>query len=175
MCMVSTTIAFIPIVLIITFAETIFSLLGQNEEASALAGSYLRVALPGIFFQILFMNSQVFLTAVNRNDVPLIILISMIPLHLFNTWIFVIKMDKGVIGSAIAFDITYFVGYLSIHMYLFVFTKDEDINSCFKNVSSIHDYFLLVELALTNILWSFTDYYAFFSIVIISGAIGVKE
>ena len=50
MCMVSTTIAFIPIVLIITFAETIFSLLGQNEEASALAGSYLRVALPGIFF-----------------------------------------------------------------------------------------------------------------------------
>jgi hypothetical protein len=89
---------------------------------------------------------------------------------------FVIKLDFGMNGTAIAFDVTYGVGLISILLYLFVFTKDHEIKSCFKTISSVGgDIWVLIELAFTNVLWAFTDYYSFFSIILMSGAMGLKE
>ena len=45
-----TTLAFIPVTILIFYSQTIFESVTENIETSRIASSYLKTALPGLFF-----------------------------------------------------------------------------------------------------------------------------
>ena len=64
---------FIPLALILCFfAEKILILIGQNHEVSKAASLYIRLTLPGIFFQSQFDLTKRWLQAMRITLVPMV-------------------------------------------------------------------------------------------------------
>lgn len=107
------------------------------------------------------------------NHVPMIILIVSIPLYVLMVWLFSTFSSLAQIGTAISYDILYFVDFVLILLYTKVFTKNEEVKKCAKGFEIQKEFYF--EIPITNFVWSLNDYTSIFSIVILSGAVSVKE
>lgn len=153
--------------------EKLLILMGQDVEVSSSAAQFLKMAIPGMYFQVLFINFQTFYSAINMNQVPLIIIICAIPIHILAIKITNSSENGSFIGTAIAYDITYFVAFSFMLLYTTVFTKFEAIKKCLEGFKFQKELFF--EDSISNIIWSLNDYASVLSLVILSGASSVKD
>ena len=122
-----TTIAFVFFTLLILYLDKVLVLMSQDAEVSNTAAKFLKVAIPGVYFQVLFMNFQTFYSAVNMNQVPLIIIICAVPFHMLALKSVNAFFNDPLIGTAIAFDITYFLAFSLMLIYTTIITYFEPI------------------------------------------------
>lgn len=100
------------IILIVIFLnlDDMLGLFGANTEVLAYASSYMRIILYGFIFQ---MMSFLFMNFVRTEGMPILSMISMIASALSNIvldYLFIIEMDMGVEGAALATIAGQFVG-----------------------------------------------------------------
>lgn len=80
------------------------------------------------------MNFQTFYSAVNMNQVPLIIIICAVPFHMLAVKSVNAFFDEPLIGTAIAFDITYFLAISMMLIYTTMITDFEPIRQSVKGL-----------------------------------------
>lgn len=101
---------FIPQTIIFLWTENILVLLGQDPEVAKVAQKYVYYIIPGIFFFNMFETARRFLNAQLVFILPSIIQFTTLVLHFLWLYIFVVRLNFGIIGASISIWITYFLG-----------------------------------------------------------------
>lgn len=139
-----------------------------------MAGDYMKISLPGLYFQMLTITILIFFTAMGKAYVPLLLISPFIFLHLLWSSIFVNRMGYGFNGLAMAGNFTYSSCCLSLILYM-SFSKDEELSKClspfkFSESFSLMDIFM--KLAIISLFWSINDFWGPQSINLMSGMLG---
>ena len=79
-----------------------------------MAGQYLFYLLPALYMQCLDETLYMYFTALEKTTMLLIMDLGKIPLHYFVCHIFVVKMELGVLGVALAMNVVFFVKLIVI-------------------------------------------------------------
>ena len=97
---------FIPIAIALGFSKEMLVLVGINEEAAIQAQTYLTYMLPSVLFNSLGDSIDLFLIGMGFNNVVLLLQTAIIPLHFVCCWAFISHFKLGLLGVAIASNIT---------------------------------------------------------------------
>jgi Na+-driven multidrug efflux pump len=83
------TTIFVPIVIVFCNSKAIMvELLGQNSVAAEECQRYLTMILPALYIDSIFDSFEIFLTAMEKSYLPMVIQIVSIPLHVFWCYLF---------------------------------------------------------------------------------------
>ncbi|GFQ03819.1 cytochrome c biogenesis protein ccs1 chloroplastic [Phtheirospermum japonicum] len=100
------------------FTKPILIILRQDEKISDLAGKYALWVIPQLFAYALNFPVQKFLQAQSKIWVMTIISIVVLGFHVFLNWIFVVRLDKGMFGAAIAENVSWWLVVLGQIVYI---------------------------------------------------------
>ncbi|PIN02314.1 hypothetical protein CDL12_25175 [Handroanthus impetiginosus] len=116
-CIITITTALILTPLYI-FTSPILKLLQQSKPMSDLAGKYALWVIPQLFAYALNFPVQKFLQAQSKIWVMTIISLVVLGLHVLLNWILVTKLGKGLLGAAIAENISWWLVVLAQVVYV---------------------------------------------------------
>lgn len=91
------------------FTSPILKFLQQSHNISEIAGKFAQWTIPQLFAYALNFPVQKFLQAQSRIWVMTILSLLALAFHCLLCWIFVIKLEKGLLGAAIAENITWWL------------------------------------------------------------------
>lgn len=94
---------------IYVFTSPILKLVRQNKDISNLAGKYALWVIPQLYAYALNFPIQKFFQSQSRVWVMTIISIASLALHVLLNWILVIKFGQGLLGAAIAGNISWWL------------------------------------------------------------------
>ena len=103
------TLAFIPIMIILLYSEPILLKLGQDPESSHYAHKYIVATIPGLYFFALFDMQKRFLNCMQLTQVAMIAQITSTLFHVVWCYIFVTVMGFDVEGLGYAMSLTAFI------------------------------------------------------------------
>ncbi|KAG8634885.1 hypothetical protein MANES_17G098800v8 [Manihot esculenta] len=101
------------------FASPILQLLHQDKGISKLAGKYSIWVIPQLFAYALNFPIQKFLQAQSRVWIMTIISIAALAIHVLLNWVLVTKLDHGLVGAAVAGNISWWLVVLGQIVYVF--------------------------------------------------------
>jgi MATE family multidrug resistance protein len=81
-------------------------LIGVDEGSALIASSYVRMMLPGVLLNSFADSIDLFLIPLGYTIPICLLQLAVVPFHIFFCWLFVHKLDRGVVGAAIAHNIT---------------------------------------------------------------------
>ena len=167
---------FIPISLLLTQSESLLVFLGQDAAVSKVAATYIIYQLPGLFMFSLFEANRLFLNSMEMTKQASTVLIVALPFHIALCCYFVFAKNWGVLGLALAIDITYTLCFLVITGYC-IKTKNETVRAAWvtPNEESLEGWTALLELGIPGVLVYFIDFGSFEAAAIFSGLIGIVE
>ncbi|KAJ8767207.1 hypothetical protein K2173_013604 [Erythroxylum novogranatense] len=100
------------------FASPLLKLLHQDKRMSEVAGKFCRWVLPQLFAYAVNFPIQKFLQAQSKVWVMTVISIVTLGFHVLANWVIVIKLDCGLLGAAIAENISWWLMVLSQLVYV---------------------------------------------------------
>lgn len=92
----------IPITCILLKVEPLLVFLGQDEKACYYAQIYINYQLPAFYFRVFDDIQRKFLNSLKLNTIPMTAEIFGLMIHILGNYIFVIKLDLGIEGTALA-------------------------------------------------------------------------
>lgn len=99
------------------FATPILKLLGQPDEVAELSGFVAACMTPAHFsFAFLFPLTTFLQSQLNNRVIAWVYLVGLV-FNVFSSWLLVYALDYGVLGAAIAFDISWWVSILGLFGY----------------------------------------------------------
>uniref|UniRef100_A0A7N0VN44 Uncharacterized protein n=1 Tax=Kalanchoe fedtschenkoi TaxID=63787 RepID=A0A7N0VN44_KALFE len=101
------------------FTTPIYLLLGQDEAIAERAGVVSLWFIPFLFQGCLSTNTQMFLQAQMRNRIVGWLSLASLAVHVLLSWIFVYKLNLGVPGAMVAFNISYWMIVVGQFVYIF--------------------------------------------------------
>lgn len=113
----------IPLLLSLLFSETILLSLGLEPAVAASAGLFLRWVTPSIVGASLFNSMRFFLIAQNVFNIQGVLVMILVPLHVFWCYLFIEVFQMSVIGAAISKCVTDISSAVILYLYI---TKSED-------------------------------------------------
>ncbi|XP_015574571.1 protein DETOXIFICATION 33 isoform X2 [Ricinus communis] len=142
------------------FASPLLQLLHQDKDISELAGKYSIWVLPQLFAFAINFPIQKFLQAQSRVWVMTIISVIALAFHVLLNWLLVTKLDHGLLGAAIAGNISWLVIVLAQIVYVVsgFFPEAWTGFSCsaFKSLAGFVKLSLASAVMLCLELWYFT-------------------
>ncbi|KAF2305882.1 hypothetical protein GH714_008574 [Hevea brasiliensis] len=100
------------------FASPLLQLLHQDKNISKLAGKYSIWVIPQLFAYAINFPIQKFLQAQSRVWIMTIISIAALAFHVLLNWVLVTKLDHGLLGAAIAGNISWWLVVLGQIIYV---------------------------------------------------------
>lgn len=100
------------------FASPFLKLLRQDNEISELAGKYSRWIVPQLFAYAVNSPIQKFLQSQSRVWVMTMISMAALIIHVLLNWIVVTKLKYGIVGAAVAGDISLWLTVLANVVYV---------------------------------------------------------
>lgn len=100
------------------FATPFLKLLSQDKEISELAGKYSKWIVPQLFAYAINSPIQKFLQSQSRVWFMTMISMAALIFHVFLNWILVAKLNYGIVGAAIAGDISLWLMVLGLVVYV---------------------------------------------------------
>ncbi|OAY25487.1 protein DETOXIFICATION 33 isoform X1 [Manihot esculenta] len=142
------------------FASPILQLLHQDKGISKLAGRYSIWVIPQLFAYALNFPIQKFLQAQSRVWIMTIISIAALAIHVLLNWVLVTKLDHGLVGAAVAGNISWWLVVLGQIIYVVCGCFPEAWTgfswSALKSISSFLKLSLASAVMLCLELWYFT-------------------
>lgn len=142
------------------FTSPILDFLRQDKRISELAGKYALWIIPQLFAYALNFPVQKFLQAQSKIWVMTIISVFVLGFHVFLNWILVIKLKKGLLGAAIAENISWWLLVLAQIIYVVSGFFPESWTgfsfSAFKSLLSFMKLSLASAIMLCLELWYYT-------------------
>ena len=116
--MVTLTALSIPLAFVWFYTSTIFIALGQDQEISTKAGTYIRWMIPSLFAYALLQCLNRFLQTQNL-VVPMMITSGVTAsVHILLCWILVFQLGLGINGAALANNISNWTNVVLLGMYV---------------------------------------------------------
>jgi MATE family multidrug resistance protein len=101
------------------FTAPILKLLGQDEDTAIEAGKMSLWFIPILYYYVLSLTIQMYLQAQQKNKIVGLFTASSFLVHVFLSWLFVIKLDLGVAGAMSAFIISAWLLVIGEFVYIF--------------------------------------------------------
>ncbi|KAI5567112.1 hypothetical protein POPTR_013G069250v4 [Populus trichocarpa] len=101
------------------FTAPILKLLGQDEDIAIEAGKMSLWFIPILYYYVLSLTIQMYLQAQQKNKIVGLFTASSFLVHVFLSWLFVIKLDLGVAGAMSAFIISAWLLVIGEFVYIF--------------------------------------------------------
>ena len=148
-CNISTLVMNIFFLLIsipcIIFSESFLLAIGQTPNLSYLSCQFSKAMIPSLIFGMLY---NIYLRYLQAQDIffpGMIITLVSAFLHPLWCWVFIVSLDMGLIGAAIALGVTQFINYVLILIYIHWKKPNKDEVSFFS--SSTFNLFFILEFA----------------------------
>jgi multidrug resistance protein, MATE family len=147
---------------------------GMNPESSAIAGQYVQYLLWGLYMDCLFSSVRMYLTSLENTFIPLVLQIVSISLHPIWCYLIVTHSTLGVMGCALAQDITYSLQFVLILIYL-RFAESEELQACVKlpSMDSFGNMNEFLSLARFTLLIECLELWSYEIIALMSGYLAV--
>lgn len=100
------------------YASPLLQLIRQDKRISELAGQYSLWVIPQLFAYAINFPIQKFLQSQSRVWVMTLISMATLLLHVLLTWIFVTKLNHGIIGAAMAGNISWWLMVSAMSYYV---------------------------------------------------------
>jgi len=113
----------IPLIFSLLFSETILLALGLEPAVAASAGLFLRWVIPSIVGSSLFNSMRFYLIAQNVFNIQGVLVMILVPLHVFWCYLFIEVLQMSVIGAAISKCVTDVSSAAILYLYI---TRSED-------------------------------------------------
>ncbi|KAL7588493.1 hypothetical protein Lser_V15G37164 [Lactuca serriola] len=166
--MLTLTTLSIPLAFIWFYTPTIFIALGQDQEISNGAGTFIRWMIPSLFAYALLQCLNKFLQTQNI-VVPMMISSGITALlHTLLCWVLVFKLGFGIKGAALANTISNWVNVFFLGFYV------KFSNACLHtwtgfSKEAFHDVLSFMKLAVPSALMICLEYWTFDMVVLLSG------
>ncbi|KAG9456577.1 hypothetical protein H6P81_001085 [Aristolochia fimbriata] len=159
--------------LLYIFATPILKLLGQDDEIASLAGKFSIWMIPEIFAFAINFPMQKFLQAQSKVMVMTWISFSALLLHLFLSWLCIIKLDMGLVGAAVTLNLGWWVLVLGQLIYILS-------GSCEKSWTGFSwlaftDLASFVGLSLASAVMLCLEYWTLMIIILLAGLLKHPE
>ncbi|KAL2254715.1 protein DETOXIFICATION 33 isoform X1 [Sesamum indicum] len=155
-----TTVTALLLLPLYIFTSPILTLLRQDKKISELAAKYALWVIPQLFAYALNFPVQKFLQAQSRIWVMTTISIVVLGFHVLLNWIVVIKLEKGLLGAAIAENVSWWIVVLAQLAYVVSGCFPESWTGfsllAFKSLASFVKLSLSSALMLCLELWYYT-------------------
>lgn len=136
------------------FATPILKLLGQSHEIAELAGRFSIWMIPELFAYAVNFPIQKFLQAQSKVMAMAWISAAVLVIHVILSWLFIIKLEMGLVGAAITLNFAWFL--LDVGQLVYVLSascKDSWTGFSWLAFTELVD-FLGLSLASAVMLWS---------------------
>ncbi|KAJ0010149.1 hypothetical protein Pint_34567 [Pistacia integerrima] len=100
------------------YASPLLQLIRQDKRISELAGQYSLWVIPQLFAYAINFPIQKFLQSQSRVWVMTMISVATLLLHVLLTWIFVAKLNHGIVGAAMAGNISWWLMVCAMSYYV---------------------------------------------------------
>jgi len=149
---------------------------GMNAEASTIAGRYVRYLLWGLYMDCMFSSIRMYLTSLEITFIPLVFQIISISLHPIWCYMIITHTQLGIMGFAVAQDITYTLQFVLILFYL-KFTDSEKLQACcrFPSMESFVNISEFLSLARFTLLIECLEIWSYEIIALMSGYLAVQS
>ena len=149
---------------------------GMNPESSAIAGQYVQYLLWGLYMDCMFSSVRMYLTSLENTFIPLVFQIVSISLHPIWCYLIVTHSTLGVMGCALAQDITYTLQFVLILIYL-RFADSEELQACVKlpSMDSFGNMNEFLSLARFTLLIECLEIWSYEIIALMSGYLAVES
>ncbi|KAK0573518.1 hypothetical protein LWI29_009392 [Acer saccharum] len=101
------------------FAQQILSLIGQTPEISKAAGQFCIWMIPQLFLYAFNFPISKFLQAQSKIMAMAVIAVVALVLHIFFSWLFMLKLELGLVGAAVVLNASWFFIVLFQLLYIF--------------------------------------------------------
>ncbi|TKY51329.1 TRANSPARENT TESTA protein 12 [Spatholobus suberectus] len=158
-----TSILLLPIYI---FAAPILKLLGQQKDIADLAGSFAILVIPQFLSLPFNFPTQKFLQAQSKvNVIAWIGLVALI-LHIGFLWLLIYVLDLGLVGAALAFDVTSWGITVAQLVYVVIWCKKE-----WNGLSwlAIKDIWAFVRLSLASAVMLCLEVWYMMSVIVLAG------
>ena len=147
---------------------------GMNPEASTIAGHYVRYLLWGLYMDCMFSSIRMYLTSLENTFIPLVFQIVSISLHPIWCYMIINHTDLGLMGCAVAQDITYTLQFVLILIYL-RFAESEEMQACCRlpSIASFANMKEFLSLARFTLLIECLEIWSYEVIALMSGYLAV--
>lgn len=166
--MLTLTLISIPIALIWFYTPTIFIFLGQDQEISNGAGTFIRWMIPSLFAYGLLQCLNKFLQTQNI-VVPMMISSGITALlHIVLCWVLVFVLGFGIKGAALANTISNWMNVFFLGIYVKFSPSCKDTWTGFSK-EALHDVVSFLKLAVPSAIMICLEYWTFDMVVLLSG------
>lgn len=117
------TCVVIPVMIVFCFVDAILIAVQQDPTIAKMARDYCVWTIPGWFCLVQFDSTKRFLQTIHWSVVSTITQCVTTVLHFGWGYLFIIYLDWGVAGAAIALNITYCVNFLAQELYIQVINR----------------------------------------------------
>ncbi|XP_057735474.1 protein DETOXIFICATION 16-like isoform X1 [Arachis stenosperma] len=158
----------IPLSLIWFYTSNLLTVMGQDHEISAVAGTYNRWMIPGLFAYAILQCLNRFLQTQN-NVFPMLITSGITTVvHAAFCWLFVYEFDLGSKGAALAISLSYWVNVFLLVIYI---NCSRACASTWNGVSkeALNDILSFIKLGVASAVMICFEYWSFEMVVLLSG------
>ncbi|XP_024990522.1 protein DETOXIFICATION 16-like [Cynara cardunculus var. scolymus] len=166
--MVTLTALSIPLAFVWFYTSTIFIALGQDQEISTTAGTFIRWMIPSLFAYSLLQCLNRFLQAQNI-VVPMMIASGVTALfHILLCWLLVFTLGLEINGAALANNISNWMNVVLLGMYVKFSPACTNTWTGFSK-EALNDLLSFLKLAVPSAFMICLEYWSFDMVVLLSG------
>lgn len=149
------------------FSPPILLLAGQTTRISNAAGKFALWMIPQLFAYAMNFPIQKFLQAQRKVLVMAWISGGVLVLHVFFSWLFILKLKWGLVGAAVTLNISWWLIVILQLVYIFV-TKSDGAWTGFSSLA-FQDLFGFVKLSLASAVMLCLEFWYLMILIIITG------
>ncbi|OQO13022.1 hypothetical protein B0A48_02486 [Cryoendolithus antarcticus] len=161
---------YIPIVVLWAFAEPVFRALGQEEYIARDGARFLAVLIPGGLGYIYFECMKKFLQAQEIMRPGTYVLLITSPINAGLNFLFIYKLDMGLLGAPLATGISYWLSFFLLLAYARFVAGWECWGGWSKKC--LHNIWPFTRIALLGVVHVGTEWWAFEIVAIVAGNLG---
>ena len=101
------------------FTTQFFNLIGQQTDIAVVSGKLSLLAIPYLYFFVFSLTIQMYLQAQLKNMIVGWLASAAFVLHILLSWIFVYKLNWGIVGAMAALNISSWISVIGQFVYIF--------------------------------------------------------
>ncbi|CAO3666417.1 unnamed protein product [Umbelopsis ramanniana] len=164
---------FIPVSFVWWHATSLLTFLGQNDEITNLAGTYIRYLLIGAPAYFCFEALKKFCQTQGIVSVPTKVLMVVSPINAILNYVLIFHRNLGLVGASVAISITYWLLFISMVLFILVVQGKEAWGGWSRQAFS--DYTTFFIHALVGIFMVCSEWWAFEILTLAASYIGVVD